>query len=243
MRGVRAIATRRDALAGNSYLALHLLLGLVVAAAAAMFVGIAEEIAAGEKLAAFDRAFARALRETTTPGLERFFLTVSWFGTREVLTAATAGVAIVLLAERRPALAALWISAQAGGGLLTVLLKSIFERTRPDVPAAFGTASGWSFPSGHVMGTFIFCGVGAYLLLHRLRSPTAVYAVLSASVIWCAVMGFSRLYLGVHFATDVVAGLVAGSAWVAVCVSGLHIALHRNEGRSGRRAGSAREPR
>ena len=75
------------------------------------------------------------------------------------------------------------------------------------------------------MGTFIFCGLGAYLLLRGVRSWTATAVVVTASLVWCLMMGFSRLYLGAHFASDVVAGLLAGAAWVAVCVSVMEVVL------------------
>jgi undecaprenyl-diphosphatase len=80
------------------------------------------------------------------------------------------------------------------------------------------------------MGTFVLCGVGVYLLVRSTRSWTlaAVSAVLA--LIWCLAMSFSRLYLGVHYASDVMAGMVAGAAWVAVCISALEM-VHRRRGR------------
>ena len=98
------------------------------------------------------------------------------------------------------------------------------QRTRPEIPR-IAASSSWSFPSGHAMGTFIFCGLACYLVLRERRSWVAVAIVPRSSALsWCVVMAFSRLYLGVHFVSDMVlAGLVAGTAWVAVCVSALEV--------------------
>jgi undecaprenyl-diphosphatase len=190
------------------------------------FAAIAEEVAGGGALAAFDLAFAQALQQATAPGWQRLFALVSWLGSAPVLAVAAGIVAVGLFRHRRPMLAGVWIAGQAGGGLLNLALKQVFARTRPEFADPL-LVPGWSFPSGHAMGTFVFFGLGAYLLLRRTRSWTATYLIVGGSLLWCVLMSFSRLYLGVHFATDVVAGLIAGAGWVVVCVSGVELALQR----------------
>lgn len=74
------------------------------------------------------------------------------------------------------------------------------------------------------MGTLVFCGFGAYLLVRTHRSRAAAIITVTLAVGWCLAMSFSRLYVGVQFASDVIAGLLAGVAWVAVCVSALEAA-------------------
>ena len=107
-------------------------------------------------------------------------------------------------------LAAGWIAAQAGGGLLNLTFKETFERTRPEFADPILAASSWSFPSGHVMGTFILCGLGCYLAVRERDSWTASAVAVTLAISWSMVMAFSRLYLGMHFLSDVVAGLLAG---------------------------------
>lgn len=221
---------RTRMLVPSGYLALHLALGLVLTAAAAFFVVVAEEVFGGSDLVAFDLAFARALRESASPGWERFFAAVSWLGEREAIAVATLAVAIRLFVAHDVVLAFGWIAAQAGGGLLNLMLKATFERTRPEFADPLLTASSWSFPSGHVMGTFILFGLGAYILLRNVRSWTVAAIVVTLSLLWCMTMAFSRLYLGVHFASDVIAGVVAGAAWVAVCASAFEM-IRRRDGR------------
>jgi undecaprenyl-diphosphatase len=223
----RRLIGRARGLAPSAYLFLHLTLGLVIAVAVAVFATLAEEALVAGEMATFDVAFARALHDERSAGWQRTFSVVSWFGTREVLATATVAVAMVLLFRHQMLLAFGWAAAQAGGGLLNRVLKEIFERTRPEFADPMLAASSWSFPSGHAMGTFIFCGVGCYVLLRGIRSWTTAAVVVTMSASWSVVMAFSRLYLGVHYASDVVAGLVAGVAWVAVCVSALEVLRRR----------------
>jgi undecaprenyl-diphosphatase len=227
---VRRAVGRVHDVAPSAYLALHLALGFLVAVAVAVFAALAEEVLAAGELAAFDLAFARALHDTRSAEWRQAFSVVSWFGTREALTIATAAVAVALLFKRQMLLTVGWVGAQAGGGLLNRVLKEAFERTRPEFADPVLAASSWSFPSGHAMGTFILCGVGCYLLLRGSRSWTTGTVVITVSASWCAVMAFSRLYLGVHYASDVIAGLLAGVAWVAVCVSALEVLRRRAGG-------------
>ena len=156
---VNRVVARTSAVIPRAYLALHLTLGLLLTVAVIMFVALAEEVLAGGEMARFDVAFARALHDEKSPAWARFFSTVSWFGSGQILAMTTAVVAIVLLVNRRAVLAFGWLAAQGGGGLLNRTLKETFERTRPEFADPVLMSSSWSFPSGHAMGTFILCGL------------------------------------------------------------------------------------
>ena len=210
------------------YVALHLILGLIATAAIMTFVVIAEEVVAGRTIAAFDLAFAGALQDQTSPRWQQAFRVVTAFGSTELLLAASAVIAGGLLLGRYHVLAVGWIIGLTGGPILNVMLKNAFERTRPEFADAFLMTPSWSFPSGHAMNTFVFCGLGAYVLLRFTRSWTTIAPVIAAALAWSLVIAFSRLYLGVHFVSDVVAGLIAATAWVAVCVSGIEVALRQS---------------
>jgi len=210
------------------YVVLHLILGLVATAAIMAFVVIAEEVVAGRAIAAFDLAFAEALQDHISPRGQQVFRVVTAFGSTQLLLTLSAVIAGSLLVGRYYVLAVGWIIGQAGGPILNVMLKNAFERTRPEFAEAFLITPSWSFPSGHAMNTFVFCGLGAYVLLRFTRSWTAMAPVVAAALAWSVVIGFTRLYLGVHFVSDVVAGLIAATAWVAVCVSGIEVALRRS---------------
>lgn len=208
------------------YVFLHLVLGLVATAGVMAFAIIAEEVFAGRTVAQFDHAFATALYNSASSEWQQVFATVTRFGSGEVLGILSAIIAVALLARREYVLAIGWIVAQAGGGVLNVTLKGAFERSRPDFSDAL-LASGWSFPSGHAMSTFIFCGLGAYLLLRVGRSPSARVVIVVAALTGCLVIGFTRLYLGVHYLSDVAAALIAAAAWVAICISAIELGLRR----------------
>ena len=221
----RVIAGARVALP-TSYVAVHLALGLIATAAALAFLIVAEEVFTGSTVASFDRALASALQTSASPAWRRIFGAVTWFGKSEVLLVASVLVAVRLLMMRAYVLAIGWIIAQAGGALLNNTLNGSFARSRPESVVALQHATS-SFPSGHAMGTFVFCGVGASILLRYVRSWSMGAVVITAAFSWCLVMGFTRLYLGVHYLSDVVAGLIAATAWVAVCISGIELALRK----------------
>jgi membrane-associated phospholipid phosphatase len=224
---VRRVGGRAVVLVPDAYLAVHLSLGLLAAIAISFFVTLGSDVISGGELTAFDLAFADALHDGQTGAWQRRFQVISLLGTREAIGAVTLIGAVVLLARRQPILAFGWVASQVGGGLLNLALKRLFERTRPEYADPLLAASSWSFPSGHAMGTFILCGVGCYLLLRENRSLTAAALWITLAAAWCVVMAFSRLYLGVHFASDVIAGIVAGVAWVAVCVAAFEVIRRR----------------
>jgi membrane-associated phospholipid phosphatase len=211
----------------SSFVVLHLVLGLIATVAIVAFAIIAEEMAAGRAVVAFDHAFADAMAEHTSPEWRRVFGWITALGSPVALTIGSATVAGVLLWRRQYVPAVGCIIAQAGAGVLSLTLKEAFARSRPNGAYVSQLASGWSFPSGHALGTFVFCGVGAYLVYRYARSWMTTAIVVCIAFSWCLIMGFTRLYLGAHFLSDVAAGLVAATAWVAVCVSGMEIGLRR----------------
>jgi undecaprenyl-diphosphatase len=117
----------------------------------------------------------------------------------------------------------MWMISQAGGAVLNETLKAVFARPRPDGAERVLFGDSWSFPSGHAMGTFVLCGVAAYIVLRTIRSWTARALLVGLALAWSLAMGFSRIYLGVHYVSDVAAGFLVGAAWVAVCVSGMEV--------------------
>ena len=213
-------------------LTIQLALGLVLVAAVAAFAVIAEDILRAGDIAAADLIIANALQSTTSPGWERFFRIVTWFGSREMLFVGASIVAVVVFAKYGVLLAAGWVVSQLGGALLNVALKQSFARARPEHADALLAATSWSFPSAHAMNTFVLVGLGAYLLVRGVRSVAAASVAVALAVVWCLMMGFSRIYLGVHFASDVVAGLLAGTAWVAICISVMEALRWRQHNRT-----------
>jgi undecaprenyl-diphosphatase len=206
------------------YLGLHLTLGLLLSLAALnIFAGLADEVVEQEELTQFDLALATALHQNATPEQVAVFKEITKLGNASVVVALGLGVSLVLLIRRCWVLLAAWLITLAGGALLNLVLKAIFQRVRPEFANPFVYESGWSFPSGHAMMSLITYGMGAYLLVLALNRPLKQVVVV-VTVILVLLIGFSRLYLGAHYFSDVLAGYAAGALWLAVTISGTEVA-------------------
>lgn len=156
-----------------------------------------------------------ALSERSS-GSTAFFLLMTTIGSPAAITAIGICVGIALLITRRYRWVAYLAVTSIGGGLLDSELKRYFARARPDVAEMLRHASGYSFPSGHAMGSTVMFGALSYFafrLIGRLRWRAAAVALASTLILSIAA---SRVYLGVHWITDVVAGIAAGLMWVAI---------------------------
>ncbi len=108
----------------------------------------------------------------------------------------------------------------AGGGILNRLLKIFFHRTRPSLKPEIDAVN-FSFPSGHAMGSLIFYGFIGYLIIRSERKKISkiISTIFLAGFIF--MIGISRIYLNVHYATDVIAGFCAGTLWLVICILAL----------------------
>jgi membrane-associated phospholipid phosphatase len=114
-----------------------------------------------------------------------------------------------------------------GAELLDVILKLIFARPRPSLPDPLLALTSYSFPSGHAMGSMAFYGLLAYLAIQRLSTWRWRVAVVIAMVFLILLIGFSRMYLGVHYLSDVLAGYAAGFAWLVITITGVETIIRR----------------
>ncbi|HWW61199.1 MAG TPA: phosphatase PAP2 family protein [Thermoanaerobaculia bacterium] len=124
--------------------------------------------------------------------------------------------AALFVGRRHRGLAMYIVATAAAGGLLEMGLKMMFARTRPNLETALRAAHGYSFPSGHAMGSTIVCGALAYVVARssrpwRFRSLSIAFLVSAVLAI-----GMSRVYLGVHWLSDIAAGVAAGLVWLIV---------------------------
>lgn len=205
-------------------LALLLVAGFVVIVGAGSgFAEIAEGIARGGDVARFDETFAAALAANVGQFPRNAFASLTRLGDPSTLVALAAIVGGALVYSGRPGLAFAWIAALAGNALLNEALKSVFARVRPLHDPAFVAAQGWSFPSGHSSGAVVAYGLLAYLAVRLLTRRWHFPAVISAAGL-AFTIGASRVFVGVHFVSDVVAGFLSGSAWLAVCVVSIELA-------------------
>jgi undecaprenyl-diphosphatase len=191
-----------------------LLLGALLIAATALFVfaWLAEETLEGD-IEKFDTFVRTAVHQHATPGLTRLMQGFSFLGSVAAVSVLCLVAICVFLYFRRARLAVLLGITMAGVGALDVTLKLAFHRPRP--VAFFGAPpSSYSFPSGHALGSFCFYGILAAILASRARGWGAKWCIWTAAVLLIGAIGFSRIYLGVHYPSDVIAGYCAGAVWV-----------------------------
>lgn len=183
------------------------------------FLGLAEEVGEGDT-EQFDRAIVLALRnaaDLSDPIGPRWFeemvRDVTALGSMFVLTFVTAAVIGFLLLVRKYGAALLVFVSVAGGSLLGDLLKLLFGRARPDLVPHGVDVYTMSFPSNHAMGAAVtYLTLGALLARLQVRHRVKGY-FLAISVLVTVLVGASRVYLGVHWPTDVLAGWSVGAAW------------------------------
>jgi membrane-associated phospholipid phosphatase len=150
-----------------------------------------------------------------TPVLTAVAETLNVGGSLAGLTVLAATVAAALLVRHRRLEAALVLAAPAAAGLLGNASKLGYDRARPPVAGHLVTVTDSSLPSGHTLDATIVLGVLALVVLSLVHGRLARTAVLAVACAGIAVAGAARVYLGVHWATDVVAGWLLGGAWVA----------------------------
>jgi undecaprenyl-diphosphatase len=198
-----------------------LIAGFAVAIAATWAFGeFAEKVAAGQTQA-FDEAVLRWMGAHHTDLLDAAMLEVTALGTGTVVMMIVAVSALFLVLTRHKYSAVLLLTATFGGLILNLVLKNFFNRPRPQI-IEWGThAVSSSFPSGHAMSSAIVYSTVAYLASRLHRSPWARAAVMTFAFLLIALICASRLYLGVHYPSDVLAGVTIGLAWAAFCMSTL----------------------
>lgn len=203
------------------YLGAVAVLGFLIAIGATIaFVELADEIGAEESIAAFDAALAAALREHASHDMLQAFAFVTHLGDQNVLIVLSVCTFVYLLHRSRWLLSAAWLIATASGALLNVLLKQIFERSRPIHDHGLLTETSWSFPSGHASGSTLIYGLLAYLLVRHAKAAFHIPIAL-VSITLIIFVGSSRVILQVHYLSDVLAGYISAAAWVAICIAAL----------------------
>lgn len=232
----RRYAVPRDdsALPPGAYLLVRLAFGFaVVVAGALLFAELAEQLAdagAAQRLGALDDLLSATVGRHLAAPARQVFAAITHLADTATLTGLTAVVALVLWWTQRRGLALAYGAAVASSALLNVTLKGIFERTRPVHDTTLFQAHGWSFPSGHSAGAVVSYGMLAYVLLRAWppakNHPLGGLAVVLAASALVFTIGCSRVFIQVHYATDVLAGFASGSAWLAVCIISIALTQH-----------------
>jgi membrane-associated phospholipid phosphatase len=182
-----------------------------------LFSQLALAVTTGGPIASLDAAVAAWLHSHATGFATDVLRAVTQLGGATVLLAVTIVAALVLLLKRRIAHAALMGAALVGGEGLNMALKAAFERPRPSFSEPLATAAGYSFPSGHAMVALTVYGALAFVTATSVKSRRARVLIPVAAAVLVLAVGFSRVYLGVHYVSDVLAAYGAGTAWLMLC--------------------------
>lgn len=213
--------------AGNFYttVGIFLLIGAVIAIAGTLaFAELGEHIQKGATQQ-FDVAVLEWIGARHSPGLTSFMTEVTPLGTG-IVVLMVVGVACAFLwhTEHKHS-ARLLLASTAGAILLNNALKLWFDRPRPTVFAWGIHAASSSFPSGHAMSATVVYGTVAYLLARLQKNWWARAITLTAAVVIIVLICLTRLYLGVHYPSDVLGGIVVGLAWSGFCMATLEASL------------------
>jgi undecaprenyl-diphosphatase len=207
---------------------LSLLLGFLVCAVIVVLFGLlAREVFTTARTGPLDREITISIRALHAPPLDRAARTLTFFGSHLFLIPATILVALGLKSRGHSVSALLFCGSVVGGFGLNSLLKITFHRARPDLWQALVAEHTYSFPSGHAAMSTVFFGGLAAVAIHLSKRPAVrVTAVVLAAVAAVTIAG-TRVYLGAHWTTDVVAGMLVGLFWVIVAGLGTEHAARR----------------
>ena len=187
----------------------------------AIFAKLSEDLLYNE-LGTFDRVIGESIRGFATPSLTRIAIIITNIGSAYIEIGLMFVVgAFLFFRFKHTWETVLLVISLSGAWLLNTILKELFHRARPDI-VHLVKAGGYSFPSGHAMVAAAFYSVIGYLLWLNLRNrskPSWYVVVFTIGLI--SAIGISRIYLGVHFASDVIAGYAAGGVWAIACIVGL----------------------
>lgn len=192
-------------------------LGVVAVGA---FVKLTSELREGE-LDVLDQAVLLRAASLRSPHVNAAAVDLTALGSATVLTLVVLVVSLFLYLERDRRELLQLLLASVGGALWTQLLKNVLERERPTVIPRLVEVAGFSYPSGHSLTSAAVYLTLAFLACHRLRTLSRKAIVIAVALSVMTAIGFSRAYLGVHYPTDVAAGLLLGSGWALLVAATL----------------------
>jgi undecaprenyl-diphosphatase len=170
----------------------------------------------GGQSTSFDSAIRTAVHSQASPLGTEFMLYATQLGAIVALCFLSAGVILGFLFLRLKRAAALMSANMVGAGLLNDGLKAFFHRLRPEPFFGIAPPGDFSFPSGHSLCSFCFYGMITALFIRRIRNRAARVAITSAAAMIILLVGVSRIYLGVHYPTDVLGAWTLGLFWISL---------------------------
>jgi membrane-associated phospholipid phosphatase len=219
-----------DRLDPKVYLGLHVTVSFVVCALAVwLFAALVDAVLESDSIVNFDIAAAAWIHARVTPSGLRAFQVITDIGSPAFVSVLVVAMAIWGWRRRERVLAIGVVIISAGEALLDVVLKAVIHRNRPEFAVRFLHRQSFSFPSGHAFGSMVVYGLLAYLLMTFYRPAHRARKVILAGIAALILsIGVSRVYLGVHYPSDVIGGFAAGIAWLSICLTGIRLARERS---------------
>lgn len=176
---------------------------------------------------AFDRTILLGIHQFANPTLDRLMLAITSIGNPHTMVAIAIITFVILCWRRYYQEAKIFVIDCLGGVILSYGLKLVFSKPRPNLWQSAIEETSFSYPSGHALGSTILYGFLAYIL--ATRYPQFAWLIYAFAVLLIAAIGLSRLYLGVHWPTDIIAGYCIGFLWVMFCVTMLKLQKLNNQ--------------
>lgn len=196
--------------------------GMTVPVIAGLLFGlIAWNVVSAGALTDLDIQIAQWLHARNTPALTQCLLILTNLHDPLVISPVAALITCILIWKKQWYATMVVVFVVQGGMLLNLLLKHLFQRARPSFENPLITLTTYSFPSGHVVASTVFYGALAVLLISRKHSPVRPVYLLLIALVMIMSVAFSRLYLGAHYLSDVVAGFLVGVAWLTLCLTAI----------------------
>lgn len=190
---------------------------------ATLLFGILADKVTESATASLDTSALLWINSHTSAGLDVFFVTITDLGGAIAVASISLALVIYYIVKKRYHRAVFVAAAVGGAALLNLLLKLVFERERPDLWEVLITETSFSFPSGHAMASSAL----ALTIVALAWKTKWRYAIVFAACLYGLLIGFSRLYLGVHFPTDIIGGWIVSAAWVAVVTAIMYTYVFR----------------
>lgn len=214
----RQIRFLQKRLSPEGHAGLHLTIGVLIIVLAGWWFGdIAEDLGPNEPLVLLDQRIALWFHQHATPAITHVAKAITFLGSVAWLTMVSLGVAAFFILRRAWTNLLLLALTMIGGSTLNIVLKHFFHRQRPILENPLVTLSSYGFPSGHTMGATMLYGLLALLAAKNAKSHRARVACFVAACLLILLIGFTRIYLGAHFLSDVLGAIAAGIVWLTLC--------------------------
>jgi undecaprenyl-diphosphatase len=198
-----------------------------------LFFAICQDLIGNDPLIAADLRIINLIQIFRHPILNKIMLFITYLGNWQIVLAGLIFVCFYLITAKRFYYLFTIIFSTGGAVIFGEAVKHIFARPRPVLINTLVAADGFSFPSGHMFIALAFYGLIAYFIFHRQKNSWIRFAAIFITALLVLSIGFSRVYLGVHWPSDVLASLVAGLALLAISITALEMRRkfsHRSRG-------------